>query len=258
MKNWHDSISVVGLGNVGEHLVKGFVGNGVDVSYIVTSHPEAGQFAGDRRISYLHSVEELPGNQLVIVCVPDQHIAHVLERIHPDCAVAYTAGSVALHSLPPRENLGVFYPLQTFSKGVDLNLFDVPFFIEANNGVFAETLFNLAWKLSRTVSYASSDDRKKLHLAAVWVNNFTNHMNHKAHAYLQAHNLEYTHLLPLLSETVRKLHVQTPFEAQTGPARRGDKAVIREHLEQLNGMDKDLYSLISDSILQTYFGDEQL
>lgn len=252
MKEESNSIAVIGHGNVGGHLVEGFIQSGVEITHVVTSKDPLTVELRDQRIELIDSPQKLPDNQLVIVCVPDDHIAEVLQQIPSSCPVAYTAGSVELESLPQRENLGVFYPLQTFSKGIDVNLFEVPFFIEANNVDFAKELFDLAWKLSRTVNFATSEERKKLHLAAVWVNNFTNHVNHIAQDYLAKNDLEFKHLIPLLKETVRKLQEESPFNAQTGPAKRGDEHVIQEHLSMLNGNEKKIYELISRNIQATY------
>ena len=199
---------------------------------------------------------ELPHEQLVIVCVPDDIIASILLKIPSDCPVAYTSGSVNLSKLPHRDDLGVFYPLQTFTKGSPLNIFEVPFFIEANDPDFAAKLFDLAWIVSRNVNYANSEDRKKLHLAAVFINNFTNHLAHISKNYLDKEELDFDHLKPLLKETARKLENQDPISIQTGPARRKDREIINEHIDALEDpIQKEIYRLISKSIHQTYFND---
>lgn len=254
MKNTIQKISVIGYGNVGYHLIKAFEEREIVVSDLVirtNSSLLESNFNG--RIHT--SPTTLPDDQLVLVCVPDDAIAEILKNIPIGCPVAYTSGSVDLKSLPQRENLGVFYPLQTFSKKMNLNLFEVPFFIEASNSDFGSQLFDLAWTISRTVTYATSEDRKKLHLAAVWVNNFTNHVNHIAFSYLEENGFSFDHLRPLLKETARKISIETPYNAQTGPARRDDINVIEEHLSMLNGDRKEIYRLLSKSIKDTYNND---
>lgn len=244
------NISIVGLGNVGYHLAKAIAERGIHISHIVTSQTEAPEFLSNTQL--IDSYDILPTDQLVLLAVPDDKIAEVLGKIPETAPVAYTSGSKKIDSLPQRKNLGVFYPLQTFSKDIDVNVFEVPFFIEGNNTEFAQQLFDLAWKISRKVSFANSEDRGKLHLAAVFVNNFTNHLNYIAKSYLDSENLNFDHLIPLLKETVDKLDRTSPFDAQTGPARRNDRKVLESQLSKLDGNNKEIYQVITNSILQAY------
>lgn len=254
MKKTIDKLSLVGVGNVGSHLHQSFIQEGISVSHVVSRSKPSDALL--KQSIWVEEVEKLPANQLVIVCVPDDSIQSVLSRIPASCPVAYTSGSVELQHLSDRSELGVFYPLQTFTKGKEVNMFEVPFFIEANSTVFASELFDLAWKISRKVSFASSEDRKKLHVAAVFINNFTNHLAHISKSYLTQHNLDFEHLKPLLKETAHKLETQDPFDAQTGPARRNDQNIIEEHLRLIEDpTQRELYRLFSKSIHQTYFND---
>ena len=254
MNNSIQKISIVGYGNVASHLIKAFEECGIVVTDIVQRTPE--KVSNPYFSGKIHtSPAFLPKDQVVLVCVPDDAISDVLTSIPMSCPVAYTSGAVDLKTIPKREHLGVFYPLQTFSKNIDLNVFEVPFFIEATNAEFGTQLFDLAWTISKTVNYANSEERKKLHLAAVWVNNFTNHVNHIAYNYLEKNGLSFDHLRPLLKETARKIAIETPFNAQTGPARRNDSKVINEHLSMQEGDHKEIYRLLSKSIKDTYTND---
>jgi len=249
-----EKLSIIGLGNVGSHLFDAFRQEGIAVTHVYSRSKPSSDVLFDTE--WVQDPSELPANQLVLLCVPDDLISSILSSIPESCPVAYTSGSVNLNSLPQRDELGVFYPLQTFTKGSSLNLFEVPFFIESKDTEFASRLFDLAWKISRKVSYASSEDRKKLHLAAVFINNFTNHLAHISKSYLDSEDLDFDHLRPLLKETARKLEKQDPFSAQTGPARRNDQTVINAHIKALeNPVQKEIYRLISQSIHQTYFND---
>lgn len=250
MKNSIQKISIVGFGNVGFHLSKAFSERGILVSHIYSTQKGNSNFPNDAII--VDDLASLPNDQLVLICVPDDAIASVIDQIPSSCPVAYTSGSVNLNCLPHREKIGVFYPLQTFSKNASLNVFEIPFFIEGNNQSFAQELFDLAWKISRKVNFANSEDRGNLHIAAVFVNNFTNHLNYIAQNYLEEKNLDFNHLKPLLEETVKKLEIVSPKEAQTGPARRGDLKIIEEHLSKLSGDTKEIYQTITNSILASY------
>jgi len=131
-------------------------------------------------------------------------------------------------------------------------LANVPFLIEANNELFGKQIFNLALKLSDHVLYANSEERKKIHLGAVFVNNFTNHLLYLSKEYVDSKQLNWDILKPLLQETIDKLNSVEPFDAQTGPARRNDTKIIQNQLQELEGRSKEIYELISKSIVETY------
>ena len=247
-----DSISIIGSGNVANRLAIAFSEEGVAVSHIFsinqTTAKELAQKVGAKVLS---DVNDLP-KQLCVVCVPDDVLNSVIDSINDDVAIAYTSGSVEISSFKSRKNLGVFYPLQTFSKERKIDFFNIPIFIESNNDYFTSTLFDLAWKISREVNHANSEERKKMHIAAVMVNNFTNHMVHLSQKYAIENKIDFAHLQPLLQETIAKLKDHSAFDSQTGPARRGDENVIEEHLSKLSGRTKEIYQLISKSITETY------
>ena len=201
------------------------------------------------------TIDRLPEHQPAIIAVSDDAIAEVLSQLNPNIPAAYASGSVALDQLPQRESLGVFYPLQTLSKTADVEFHEIPMLIESENENFRDQLLGLAMRVSINVHVVSSEQRSKLHLAAVWVNNFTNHLMYQAQLITKEQNLDYDLLLPLLKETVRKLDDRTAYEAQTGPARRGDSQTINKHLAALEGRRKEIYKLLSDSIEETYRND---
>lgn len=254
MKNVIQKISIIGLGNVGSHLYQAFIDNNIGVTHVLSrSEPDSFIKANSQWIT---DIKDLPTNQLVLICVPDSSIGNLIDAVPLDCPIAYTSGSVELNSFERRNEIGVFYPLQTFTKGSAVNLFDVPFFIESQNPEFASRLFDLAWLISKDVNYASSAERKKLHLAAVFINNFANHLAYLSKNYLDQEKLNFDHLKPLLKETARKLESQDPLQIQTGPARRNDQTIVDKHIETLgDSMSAKIYKLMSDSIHQTYFND---
>ncbi len=245
-----ETITLIGFGNVGSHLYKRLLEKGIALSHVVSRTIPEHDFPASTIVT--SSLENLPVDQLTIVCVPDGEIARIIQQLPEQTPVAYTSGSVILNSLPSRSNIGVFYPLQTFSKGREVRMSDVPFFIEANSEIFAQKLYKLAQKISDNVHFSNSEERKKMHLAAVWVNNFTNHILTLAKAYADQENVDFEHLKPLLEETIRKLDDMSPWEAQTGPARRGDQKTIESHLSALQGTPRELYALISKSISEAY------
>ena len=253
MKNFIRKVSIVGYGNVGSHLANAFEANGVEVNKVLVRKPYSNSSA-----DFITNFQELANEPFVLVCVPDDQIGEVIASIPPNCSVAYTSGATAIASLPERANLGVFYPLQSFTKGIAIDLSEVPFFIEANNNKFETQLSELASLISQNVKLATSEERMKLHVAAVFVNNFTNHLFHIANTYLEGQSLDFNDLKPLIAETLRKIEKDAPRTVQTGPARRGDKKTIDEHLKLLNGVEKEIYALFTKSIQQTYKPDDKL
>ncbi len=242
------SISIIGSGNVAFHLGKAFSGL-VKINAVYSRNKISGhQLANELFVFHAENLEDLIPSDVFLVCVSDDEITNVIEQLNPDQAIIYTSGSVGLSELPKRVNLGVLYPLQTFSKSRSIDLFEVPFFIEGTNEPFAQAIFDLAWKLSRKVIFANSNDRKNLHLAAVMVNNFTNHIDYLAQQFLKSKSLEWDFLKPLISETAKKIQIELPFDAQTGPAVRGDSKIIEKQMAMLDPETKEIYALLSESI----------
>jgi len=249
------NIVVIGTGNVGHHLVHGLFDTKIKIKGIWSrTSQNAKTIAQSLNCPVISSIESINSSvaDLVLISVVDDAIETILSQLDVDIPVAYTSGSVRLDQLPKRKKIGVFYPLQTFSKKRSIDLSDIPFLIEASDPSFAEELFGLAQKLSSNVSYADSNDRYQLHIAAVMVNNFTNHLFSLAKEHLDKNHIDFELLKPLLKETVYKLDELNPSEAQTGPAKRGDIEVIEKHLSSLAGRTKEIYRLLSDSILEMY------
>lgn len=165
----------------------------------------------------------------------------------------HTAGSVPMSVFEGMAlHYGVLYPLQTFSKTHDVDFASIPCFTEANDDFARLTVEGLAKSLSQHVRPLGSEQRKYVHLAAVWACNFVNHCYDVAADVLARQHIPFDVLLPLIDETARKVHELPPGEAQTGPAIRYDEHVIREQsqLMRLNPLEKDLYERLSVSIHQ--------
>jgi predicted short-subunit dehydrogenase-like oxidoreductase (DUF2520 family) len=246
------SMSIIGTGNVAFHLGNSFIEVGIPIISVYGRNPsKSKELAELWRCNVAESISEIE-TEFVLVCVTDSSVEEVISHLPLGCKVAYTSGSVDLVSFTERKNTGVFYPLQTFSREKSVNIFEVPMLIEADSNDFAHELFDLAWVVSRNVHFASSVERKKYHLAAVWANNFTNHLIYTAKNYLDNENLNWKILMPLLKETVDKLKYLDPFDAQTGPARRNDLTTIEAQEKMQEGMQKELYALLTKSIQETY------
>jgi predicted short-subunit dehydrogenase-like oxidoreductase (DUF2520 family) len=248
------NITLIGAGNVATHLGKHLIKKGLTINGVFNRNSgKGGELALKLDSQQLKNLTFIPKNtDLVLVCVTDDEIANVLKEIPDKLNVAYTSGSIKIENLSHRKNLGVFYPLQTFSIEKQVALDKVPFFIEANEANFGQQLFSLAKKISTSVQYASSEERFHLHIAAVMVNNFVNHLYTLANEHLEENQLNLEHLIPLIEETTSKINEIKPFEAQTGPAKRNDQEVIKKHLTSLTGTTKEIYALLSKSIQEKH------
>ena len=245
------SISIIGSGNVATQLGKSLVENDIVVSHLHSRDSTRAEALANILGATVCPIDSLP-NQLTIVCVSDDAISEVINQIPQNIPVVYTSGSVGIDELPQRNQLGVFYPLQTMSKSVKVDMQEVPFLLESKSEILLETVQELAANLSPNCYVVSSEQRRKIHMAAVWINNFTNHIVYQAQKITQEQDLDYQLLLPLLKETLQKLDNQSAFDAQTGPARRGDQKTIDKHLDSQSGTAKELYALLTKSIKETY------
>ena len=148
---------------------------------------------------------------------------------------------------------GVLYPMQTFSKGKEVDFSEIPVFVEASDALADAVIQRLARSVSGSVYQVSSAQRRYIHLSAVFACNFVNHCYALSADILAEHGVPFSVMLPLIDETARKVHLMEPRQAQTGPAVRYDENVIHRQLQLLDGDDtlQDVYRLMSQSIHQT-------
>ena len=199
------------------------------------------------------SIEMLPDADIVITAVSDDAlpmIAGKLAERYSDALLVHTAGSVPMNvwADAAAKKYGVFYPMQTFSKGKSVDFSRLGIFVEASDEESLLQLENLARRLTRMVCRATSEQRAYLHIAAVFACNFTNAMYCLSAELLDKQGLPFETLLPLIDETAAKLHHFTPAEAQTGPAARGDKEILARQSAMLDGVCRDVYDLVSGYI----------
>ena len=163
--------------------------------------------------------------------------------------VVHTSGGIPVNAISNHDRRGVFYPLQTFSSERAVDFGKVPICIEAKDPKDLKLLHHLASSMSTMVYEIDSDQRKQLHLAAVFANNFTNHMYVLAQQICEENDLPFDMLKPLILETAQKIELESPLLMQTGPAIRHDVSVLQLHAELLgDGTRGAIYELISKSI----------
>lgn len=271
------SVAFVGAGNVATHLALAFSRKGVRITGIY-SHTmlsaeilaeavrstmkdggkECTEAASDSTVVATDALENLPDADVYIVSVKDDALP-IIAASWPNekkgRVVLHTAGSVSMEVLATAsDHYGVLYPMQTFSKNKAVDFSKITVFVEGSDAVAEEAAICLGECIFGKCQRLLSADRKYLHLAAVFACNFVNHMYDVAYGILKGQNIDPTCLLPLIAETAQKVESVDPHDAQTGPARRGDRDVVDRHMEALSGQPslQQMYGMLSESIMQRY------
>jgi len=196
-------------------------------------------------------------NDIILVAVPDHRLKEVLKSIkcNESTIVAHTAGSYGLEIFPDSiKRRGVFYPLQTFSKGRNIGFTDLPFLLEASDADTGEMLKNLARSIGGRTWFIDNERRKTLHVAAVFVCNFTNYMLKAGKELTTQSGLPFNLLEPLIMETISKAIENGPENSQTGPAVRNDIDTIEKHLNLLSFSPElqNVYREVTHAIIKSY------
>ncbi len=255
----NDKIVLIGAGNVGYHLGKRLKACGLNVVQIFSRQVAKAQRLSETiEVPFVTDLKQIVTDaELYILAVNDSAIAAVASNLKPEKGlVVHTSGatpSIILQSYFTR--FGVFYPLQTFSisKAVDFEV--VPICVYANKARDEDFLFKIGQQISSKVYKIDDMQRANLHVAAVFVNNFTNYLFQVGYNILEKENLSFDLLRPLILETAEKVQKNIPTEMQTGPAIRGDDATIEWHLEYLKQFPayRELYQILTNNIKTEVF-----
>ena len=246
-------IVIIGSGNVAYHLAKAFTQNNIEVSQIFgRNEVELNKISEELNIPY--STKELADADLYLISVSDSAVEQVSDLIKTEKAlVAHTSGSLPIETLNGDYRKASFYPLQTFSKTKNLDYSKIPFFIEAENQIDEKSLFELASLISDNVETSDYEKRKYIHLTAVFACNFVNHLFARAKEISDSQDLDFNYFIPLIDETVEKIHHLEPKSAQTGPAVRGDERILKLHEELItNDEHLKIYNTMNESIQKMY------
>ncbi len=243
----------IGAGNLATQLSKRMYSKGFEILQVYSyTDQSAEKLAKELGCEWTTNLSDIrPDADMYVFAVKDAVLIDTISMIEPNDGIwAHTAGSISKDVFEGySDKYGVFYPLQTFSKERDVDFDRIPFFIESNSQELTDYLIEQAEKLSSKVFQADSDQRKQLHLAAVFACNFTNHMYAISQQILQDHNLHFDAIAPLIEETAKKVQEISARQAQTGPAVRYDQNVMNNHIDMLKDETlKDIYRLVSKSI----------
>jgi predicted short-subunit dehydrogenase-like oxidoreductase (DUF2520 family) len=231
-------ISFAGAGRVGGAICMEFYRAGYPIDLIVSESEESSMLLAKRcKASWSKKLVFPDSTDVIIVAVPDHKIKSVLNTLKckPESLLAHTAGSFGFEVFPEgREASGIFYPLQTFTKGRDVNFREVPLLIEATDRKSSETLEELAKSICDKVYFTDTENRRILHLAAVFVSNFTNHLLTLGKEVSLKTGYEFDILEPLIVETISKALAIGPEKSQTGPAIRNDRNTMEKQFDLLS------------------------
>ena len=249
------NISFIGAGKVAGSLAEKLYSVGHQINKIVSLSPQKGKkVASSVKASWSNDYSFDEGTDVIIVSVSDNSLEKVLHSIKCDknTFVVHTAGSYGLDVFPKKKvRKGVLYPVQSFSEGRKVDYKGLPFLLETKDDDTLEMMREIVASLEANWSMADVEHRRLFHVAAVFVNNFTNHMLYCGEKIAKEADIDFKLLEPLAKETIAKAFLNGPENSMTGPAVRKDYSTINLHKELLS-FDSDLRKLyveITEAIL---------
>jgi len=253
-------IVAIGAGNLAHHLIPHLYKQGHEILQVGSrSLKTATELSKKVKASPIASMREVTADaEVYIMMVPDNQIKHLSQKLpftlSKSQIICHCSGSIGSDVISEFTNNGVLYPLQSFSKEVELDYSDIPFFITASNRKTKTALSTLAKTFTTKVKNVTDEERGDLHIAAVLVNNFVNYILGEASYISEKQKVNFKHLHPLIKETIHKALSNNPNDVQTGPAKRNDTRVIKNHVKKLeDNLDlQKVYKTITKAIRNKY------
>jgi predicted short-subunit dehydrogenase-like oxidoreductase (DUF2520 family) len=241
-------VVLIGSGNLAHHLIEAFAKSAtIEVIQVFARQKKSVTplFDADK---ITDNFDDLIEADVYIIAVSDDAINSVSSQIpFENRLVVHTSGSVAIDALDAKNRKGIFYPLQTFTKNKAVDFSQIPICLESETDF--ELLKNVADAISKAVFKINSQQRKIVHISAVFVNNFVNHLYQIGNEICIENNIPFELLKPLILETANKVMTLSPNEAQTGPAKRNDSKTIKSHLSLLSNENQAIiYKILTQSI----------
>ena len=243
--------SIIGSGNVATQLGIFLTKQNEAVQVFSKTLSNAKVLANKLDASVSESIKDLVEVDLLIIAISDDQIEEVSDTIELSATtITHTSGTKSIDLLNRHAKYGLLYPLQTFTKDRLVQFDQVPVFIEGNNNDAYKKIESIASANFKLVKSISFEQRQKLHVGAVVVNNFVNHLLAKTDDYLKVADMDMTYLMPLIQETIAKVYDFSAKDIQTGPAARGDQSTIDKHIDLIDDAAlKEIYKVITNSIL---------
>ena len=244
------TVSIIGSGNVAFHLISALKkASEIKLIQVCARDQKNIQNLVDPN-QIISEIEDLKTVDVCIIAVSDAAISEISKSIpFENKIVAHTSGSIAMNDLCAKNRRAVFYPLQTFSIHKEVDFSKIPICLEVEDSDDYGIIEKTALSISKIAYSIDTEQRKALHVAAVFVNNFVNELYEVGYEICRENNISFDILKPLINETAEKVQTLNPTEAQTGPAKRKDQQTILTHLDFLKDQKKrDLYTLMTQSI----------
>lgn len=250
------TVNLIGAGKVGFHLAKKLAfSDKIKLMQIYSRSaidPHKWGFL-PHHVECITALNQLKKADISVICVSDNAIKSVSGKLaFEQSLVVHTSGNTSMFEMSSQNRRGVLYPVQSFNFEKEILWENIPLCLECEFSADISVLKTVSEELSKNIHFISEKQRKKLHIAAVFANNFTNHLIHIAQNICNENQIPLTLISTLIEETFYKLKLTSAFNAQSGPALRNDSLTISEHTASLEGIYKDIYTLITKSIQQTY------
>lgn len=250
-------IIIIGSGNVAHYFSHSLRLNGHQIRQVFSrNETHAKELAESLNTEWITEPEDLDLNaDIYLLAVSDDSLPLLNKELRLGKRIAaHTSGAAPLAAIKDISvNTGVLYPVQSIRQKIPL-YHKFPLLIEAGNKMVLKRLWAIGEVISDKTIEMNSADRLKIHLAAVFCNNFPNHIISLCKNYCEKESLDFNLLQPLMKETFRKLETMHPDEVQTGPALRGDTATMEKHLNLLEPYPemRNIYRFLSESIEKYY------
>lgn len=247
-------VVLLGFGNVNSHLFNAFEKSDKVSVIQVYNRSIISLELGLHGIPFTNKIDQIYDADVYIIGISDDSISTFSESLKiQDKLVVHTSGGAPMDRLSKKNRRGIFYPLQTFSKNKELNFNKIPICIEAENPQDLALLEKLGKTISEVVVEIDSEKRAKIHVAAVFVNNFVNYLYQIGEEILEEDDIPFDLLKPLIKETANKIQTLSPELAQTGPAKRNDTKTIEKHLKLLDDTPyKEVYLMLTKKLKQQW------
>tara|TARA_B100000530_G_C15839975_1_gene440948 strand:- start:229 stop:987 length:759 start_codon:yes stop_codon:yes gene_type:complete len=246
-------ITIIGSGNTATQLGLAWYNANIEIVQILSRNKKSGEnLAKKLNSQFIQNLCNLENVDLIVICVNDDNISEIAKSL-PNVNIVHTSGNTSINILSNKKSYGVIYPVQSLNKDRKIDFKNIPICIEANSPALEKKIIDLSKQISNNVIILDSKQRKYLHLAAVIASNFSNYCYSIAKNILDNENINFNLLNPLIQHTAQKNLNEHPINNQTGPAKRGDKNTIKEHLSLLRDENyKKIYKLLSQNILEEH------
>jgi predicted short-subunit dehydrogenase-like oxidoreductase (DUF2520 family) len=252
------TVSFIGSGNLAWHLAPALDNLGFVVKEVFSARPKNAAALTERlyqaEVKSSLDFSDSPSD-IFFIAVSDEVIGDIAKEVvlPENATLVHTSGSQPLSLLEysAAKHIGVFYPLQTFTKARPIDFKNIPVFIEANDSEAEKKLTTIGKALTKNFKTITSEERKALHIAAVFASNFPNHMLRIAKTLMDENKLNFDWLKPVILESINKALSIGPEYSQTGPAVRGDLEILDQHMEYLKGdkIARKIYEIVSQDII---------